>query len=31
MIPAFDIENLANFSKNLGNLVDLTLEIRKFA
>jgi hypothetical protein len=30
IIPGFDIENLANYSKNLANLVDLTLEKQKF-
>ncbi len=29
IIPDFDIENLANFSKNLANLVELTLEKQK--
>jgi hypothetical protein len=29
IVPGFDIENLANFSKNLANLVDLTLEKQK--
>jgi len=29
IIPGVDIENLANFSKNLANLVDLTLEKQK--
>jgi hypothetical protein len=29
MIPGFDIEDLANFSKNLANLVDLTPEKQK--
>jgi hypothetical protein len=29
IIPGFDIESLANLSKNLANLVDLALEKQK--